>query len=193
MKRPTQILSVALVFWLAALTGQAVAEGQPSREKWAETIASPLLKNFHRVSEDLYRGAQPSAEGMKEIVRLGIRTVINLRSWNSDDELLRGTAIRPIHIRTNAWGINDDEVVRFLRAMNKKEDGPFFLHCKHGADRTGAMAAMYRMAFQGWTKEEAIREMTQGDFGFHAIWKPSLLRYIRKVDVQALKQKAGVK
>ena len=36
---------------------------------------------------------------------------------------------------------------------------PVFVHCKHGADRTGTMVAFYRILFEGWSKDEAIREM----------------------------------
>jgi tyrosine-protein phosphatase SIW14 len=32
------------------------------------------------------------------------------------------------------------------------------------------MIAVYRIAVQGWSKAEAIREMTEGDFGFHRTW-----------------------
>ena len=32
----------------------------------------PGVPNFHKVSEDLYRGAQPTQEGFRELVKLGI-------------------------------------------------------------------------------------------------------------------------
>lgn len=54
------------------------------------------------------------------------------------------------------------------------------------------MCALYRMAFQGWSKDEAIDEMTQGGFGFHKIWNATLVNYLRGVDVDALKTKAGL-
>jgi hypothetical protein len=52
------------------------------------------------------------------------------------------------------------------------------------------MAAIYRMTVQGWKKEDAIKEMTEGGFGYHAVWV-NLIRYIKKLDVDALRKKAG--
>jgi protein tyrosine/serine phosphatase len=59
-------------------------------------------------------------------------------------------------------------------------------YCHRGADRTGMMTAIYRVAVQGWTKEQAIAEMTQGGFGFYSGWR-NLVRYIRDLDIERLK------
>ena len=171
---------------------QISADEAAPKKRWAEPIPNPYLSNFHKVSEDLYRGAQPSADGNRELQRLGMRTIINLRGLHSDRRELRGTAIRYRHIRMEAILPRDEQIIRFLRIVSKKENGPFFVHCQHGADRTGTMCALYRMAFQGWSKDEAIDEMTQGGFGFHKIWNATLVNYLRGVDVDALKTKAGL-
>jgi protein tyrosine/serine phosphatase len=44
-----------------------------------------------------------------------------------------------------------------------------FVHCQHGADRTGMMVAAYRVMEMGWTPEEAAAELPR--FGFHPIWQ----------------------
>ena len=44
------------------------------------------------------------------------------------------------------------------------------MHCQQGADRTGTMMAFYRIAVQGWPKDDAIAEMKNGGYGFHSIW-----------------------
>ena len=53
------------------------------------------------------------------------------------------------------------------------------------------LVALYRIALQGWTKEAAIREMTQGGFGYHEIWI-NLPPWIRDMDITALRRKAGI-
>src|SRR5262245_26418809 len=73
----------------------------------------PGLENFARVSEELYRGAQPTAEGMQELARLGIKTVVDLRSFHSDRDELRGTGLRYAHIPCKAWHPEEEDVVRF--------------------------------------------------------------------------------
>jgi hypothetical protein len=66
------------------------------------------------------------------------------------------------------------------------------VHCHHGADRTGTMCALYRIAIQGWTKEDAIQEMVQGGYGFHEMWI-NLPDWIDKLDIESMKKEAGIK
>ncbi len=65
------------------------------------------------------------------------------------------------------------------------------MHCLHGADRTGPMCAIYRMAVEGWSKEEAIKEMKEGNFGYHSVWK-NLISYLRELDLKKIKNEAGI-
>ena len=65
------------------------------------------------------------------------------------------------------------------------------MHCRRGADRIGLAVAVYRIAVQGWSKEEAITEMTQGGFAFYTGWQ-NLIRYLRDLDIDALKRQAGL-
>jgi tyrosine-protein phosphatase SIW14 len=40
------------------------------------------------------------------------------------------------------------------------------IHCKAGLHRTGIMAAIYRMEYNGWTREEALHELRSHGFGY---------------------------
>ena len=166
-------------------------EASPHRP-WAVKLDQPGLKNFCRVTPKLYRCAQPGEEGMRQLEKLGIKTVICLRGFHDDAEEVKGTALRTEHIHFNTWHPEDDDVVRFLKIITTTKNGPFVVHCQHGSDRTGTMIAIYRIAVQGWTKDEAIEEMTKGGYGFHPLWK-NLLRYLRALDVEALKKGAGLR
>lgn len=159
---------------------------------WATPLEKPGLPNLHKVSDQLYRGAQPTAEGMKNLERLGVKTVINLRSFNSDRKELTGTNLAYQHLWVKAWHPEDKEVVAFLKSVTDTNATPVFVHCQHGADRTGTMCAIYRVAVQGWTKDAAIEEMTKGNFGYHTVWK-NLIEYIRELDIDAIKKRASEK
>ena len=161
-----------------------------TRAQWATPIELPGLPNLHKVSEDLYRGAQPSAEGMKQLERLGVKTIVNLRSSHSDRDELKETGLAYQHIEMTAWNPEVEGVVRFLQIVSDSNSTPVFVHCQHGADRTGLMCAIYRVAEQSWSKDEAIREMTEGGFGFHDIWK-NLPEYIRKLDIDQVRRTAN--
>jgi hypothetical protein len=62
----------------------------------------------------------------------------------------------------------------------------------HGADRTGVMCGIYRVAICNWTKQEAIAEMTKGGFGYHKIWT-NLIGFIENLDISDIKEKAKIK
>jgi protein tyrosine phosphatase (PTP) superfamily phosphohydrolase (DUF442 family) len=153
-----------------------------AQKAWATEIELPGLENFYKISENLYRGAQPTREGFGQLKELGIKTIVNLRSFHSDRDVMAGRDFLYEHIYMKAWHPEDKEVIRFLEVITDKSKQPVFVHCQHGADRTGTMCAVYRMVIQGWGKDEAIEEMTKGGFGFHSIWW-NLENYLRKLDV----------
>ena len=163
-----------------------------SQKDWAQPLDIQDLPNLHKVSDDLYRGAQPTAEGMKRLKDLGIKTVVNLRSMHSDRDELGDTKLAYEHINMTTINFKNEDAVRFLQIVTDSNCTPVFVHCKHGADRTGTMCALYRITVQGWSKDEAIEEMIQGGFGFHKIWK-NLVDYIRHLDIEEIKKNVGIK
>ena len=119
--------------------------------------------------------------------QLGIKTVINLRSFHSDSDELAGTGLLSERLTVKTWHIEDEDVVRVLRIVRNKANGPYLIHCQHGADRTGVMCAMYRIVEQGWPREQAIDEMVNGGYGFHGVWK-NITDYIRHADVEKMRE-----
>lgn len=159
----------------------------PRPTNWAQPMEIAGVPNFFKVSDALYRGAQPTKEGMREIEKLGVKTVVNLRSFHSDRDELGDTDLESEHIWMKVWHPEEEEVVRFLEIVTDPEKTPVFVHCQRGADRTGTMCAIYRIVVQGWSKEEAIREMTDGGFGFHSMLE-NLPEFIEDLDVEVLER-----
>ncbi len=205
-KRHIAILSVVIVvlagvsltyeYWLPSDTRSGniqrdVGAEQAARKKWAEPLELPGLPNLHKVSENLYRGAQPTAEGMKQLEKMGIKTVVNLRSGHSDRDEIKDTGLSYEHINMTTWNPKTEDVVRFLQIVTDSSRTPVFVHCKHGADRTGTVCAIYRIVLEGWSKDEAIEEMTKGGFEFHSIWN-NLVDYIRESDIKEMTHSAGL-
>ncbi len=162
-----------------------------TEKEWAQRLEVPGVANLHKVSEELYRGAQPSSEGMQQLKELGIKTIVNLRSFHSDRGEIGDTGLSYEHIYMKTWHAEDEEVERFLKIVTDGERTPAFVHCQRGADRTGTMCAIYRVAVQGWSKDEAIAEMTKGGFGFYSGWK-NLINHIRELDIEEIKSRAGL-
>jgi protein tyrosine phosphatase (PTP) superfamily phosphohydrolase (DUF442 family) len=183
-------LSIAATIFLVSVTfASEPAATRPA--SWAQPITLSGVPNLHKISDTLYRSAQPSAQGMKNLKQMGIETIVNLRSFHSDRAAIGNTGLGYEHIYMKTWHPEHEDVVRFLQIVTNPKRAPVLVHCQHGADRTGAMSAIYRVAAQGWTKEEAIREMTEGEFGFHEIWI-HLPGWIADLDIASLRQDAGI-
>ena len=162
----------------------AAAQARPAN--WAEPIELEGAPNLHRISPTLYRSEQPTALGMKNLEKLGIRTVINLRAFNDDDEEVKGTSLRTERVKILTWRIGDPHVIEVMSMLKRAENAPFLIHCQHGADRTGLMSAMYRILEQRWTADDALKELVDGGYGYHSMWK-NIVRYVRSVDADKLR------
>ena len=190
MKRIAAISIFAFVLLNTAYGAETSAANRPAH--WAMPIRLEGVPNLHKISDSLYRSAQPSAAGMKNLKTMGIETIVNLRSFHSDRAEIGDTGLAHEHIYVKAWHPEEEEAVRFLQIVTNPKRGPVLVHCQHGADRTGTMCALYRVSVQGWSKEEALKEMMQGGFGFHGIWE-NLIQWFNSLDIEGIKKKAGIK
>ena len=173
---------------------EKASKATPAAERpveWAQPVEMAGVPNLHKVSDDLYRSAQPTAECMRNLKENGIKTISNLRSFHSDRDEIGETALGYEHIYMKPWHPEKKEVVRFLQIVADPDRTPALVHCQHGADRTGVMSAVYRVGIQGWTKEEALKELTEGGFGFHKVWK-NLLEWFTELDIAEMKRRAGL-
>lgn len=153
--------------------------------QWAQQV--DIFRNLYRIRTDLYRSQRLERKDVPLLRALNIRTVINLRAFHTDEEILADTGIRRIDIPLLTWDIRDKHVIAVLGAIQQSlPDGAVLIHCQHGADRTGLISAMYRIVFENWSREEALRELTEGGYGYHAVWK-NIPRYIREVDIEKIR------
>ena len=182
------ILLATAVLAGPALNATAVAENR--NPTWAAPLAVDGLPNLHKVTDNLYRSAQPDAEGMRNAEKLGIKTVLNLRGLHSDETLALGTGLNLTRIKINTWAMDEDDILEGLRII-LQADGPVLVHCQHGADRTGTLMAAYRMVVQNWPRDEAIREMLDGDYGYHTVWG-NLLTLLENMDITAMRIRLGL-
>lgn len=140
-------------------------------ERWATPVKHDA--NLYRIDDKLYRSEQPVAEDGEAIVKLGIQSVINLRFFDrNDDDHLNAYGLTLLNRPLLSWSIKPKEIAEILYLIEKQQqNGAVLIHCYHGADRTGLIAGMYRIIYQGWPVEEAKAEMQHGPYGYHSIWK----------------------
>jgi protein tyrosine/serine phosphatase len=150
---------------------------------WATPIAKQGLPNFFKVSDTLYRGAQPTREGFQELKKMDIKTIVNLREYHTDENLINGMGFNYFQIPTSTSKPFMDHYQKVLDIINNPDLQPVFIHCRHGADRTGTAVALYRIIVQKWDTEEAIRELQQGGYGYHSMFK-EIIKFIRNFNNQ---------
>jgi protein tyrosine phosphatase (PTP) superfamily phosphohydrolase (DUF442 family) len=183
----------SLALFVCALSVQAAPDpallSRPA--EWAAPVSGTSVANLYRIEDGLYRAAQPTAGGFADLSALGVQSVLDVAGGPGDGVFAPKDEIRLFHVPMSAWGLHDDLVLQALRIMADPGNRPLLIHCQHGADRTGAMVALYRVVVQGWSKADAIREMNQGGYHHSFLWK-NLDRYVRRADVAALRQELGL-
>ena len=188
MKRRLFLLPV-LFFW--ALSAQAGGPAPSRPPEWAVAVAGTSVGNLYQIEAGFYRGAQPSAIGFRELAALGILNVLDLAGGSGDGRYSTDGTVKLFQIPMSAWGLRDDLVLKALRIMTDPAKRPLMVHCAHGADRTGALVALYRVVVQGWTKEQAVREMNQGGYHHSGLFR-NLDRYVMNANVDHLRKELGV-
>ena len=94
------------------------------------------------------------------------------------------------NVRMHLLYISDEDIIKILRII-QSADAPVLIHCLNGSDRTGVVAAMYRIVLQNWSKEEALNEMVNGGYGFHRVFI-NINKYIDHVNIDRIRQEMRI-
>jgi len=150
------------------------------------------LENAAQVSPVLYRGAQPDEDGYERLRELGVRTVVSLRRFHSTREQTEAAGLGylrlPIYAAIGSEPPSDEQVRRFFATVLDPDRQPVYVHCKYGSDRTGVMAALYRIECDGWSNDDAIREMQA--FGYHDVYR-DLIDFVRDYEPRGFAERAA--
>jgi tyrosine-protein phosphatase SIW14 len=162
--------SSALLLTLVILT----LTGVPLGAQPGQAVSKKDIPNFGQVAPGIYRGAAPTAAGLKKLKEMGVKTIIDLRiekkGQPEETSVAKQLGLNRIRIPMGREAPTKTQVETFLKAMEASKDTPVFVHCQHGADRTGAMVGIYRVTKQGWTFDQAWKEMRK--YGFKTfLWE----------------------
>ncbi len=179
MKRYALLLAAALI--VPACGDEPKPNAATTQRPLAQRLPGvPGVENFARVNPSLYRGAQPTDEGLKQLKAMGIKTIIDFRSYHSTQKEVAAAGMTPVEIPLKAdlgsTPPDDGELKKFFEVVLDPAKQPVYIHCAFGKDRTGTMAAVYRLEMDGWTPDEALQEMEA--FGYHNIYR-DLIAFVR--------------
>ena len=177
-------LTVCLV--IAGCCGSVVRTPRLRPVEWAQLMIDSDIGNFYKVSDDLYRSTKPCGIGMKELEKIGIKSIINLEEYHSDDAAAKGTSLKLYTYKMEAGDIKANKIegdMRNVLNLIRKAEKPVLVHCYHGSDRTGAVVAMYQMVILKKPQHDVIDEFLNGGYGYHEFWYPEILYFLKSVKI----------
>jgi protein tyrosine phosphatase (PTP) superfamily phosphohydrolase (DUF442 family) len=173
------------------LLGVALAVGITAATHFYYRITFEYQKRLRVVTHGkVYRSGCMTAPGLEAAIKAyGIRTVINLMEESADPDLqahsfasasVKESAVvekcgaRLVMLTLSLVPRNQDHVSRpesierILEILDDPATYPVLVHCKAGLHRTGVLVALYRMEYEGWSRQQALAEMRDNGFGLFA-------------------------
>ena len=180
---PTFALFLFLPLRIFAQTAAPASAPSLTPRAFGQKLQIAGVHNAGKITDSLYRGAQPKETGLSELKLLGVTTIVDLRgedqekvTWERNRAESLGMRFVPIPV--SGWSPpTDEQVVQFLSLFRGEPGQKVFVHCRFGDDRTGVFVATYRMTFEKWSAEQAMKEMYF--FGFNGFWHPAMKSFIR--------------
>src|ERR1700687_6118132 len=151
--------SVGLVLLFAA-SALAKTHSDPS-------FSTIKIKNFGKMDDRFYRGAQPDESDYTDLKALGIKTVIDWQDHPTNYEKRDVEALGMHYVNipmSDSSYPKAEQIQAFLNVVNDPSTGKFFAHCAGGRHRTGVVGAVYRFNVNHWTYDQAYAEMKDYDF-----------------------------
>jgi len=158
-------LAAAIAF--SPTVGRA-AEKSQSHAASSSAAARISIENFGQINANYYRGAQPDPGDYADLAALGVKTVIDLQEDGraNEEQFVKTAGMKfyriPMNVHVPPTG---EKLASFLRIVNDPANQPVYVHCAGGRHRTGVMTAVYRMTRDGWTADQAFKEMKRYDYG----------------------------
>ena len=152
----------------------------------------PGIKNFDQVDAHVYRGGQPTDEGLQYLAKLGVRTIVDLREpgdrAKAEERVVTGAGMKYVNVpMTGLTPPTDSETARILAILEDNTAGPVFVHCLRGADRTGAVIAAYHISHDKWDNARALKDAKAHSMSFFQLPRQN---YIQKFRPSTLDAKA---
>jgi tyrosine-protein phosphatase SIW14 len=170
--------------FFSAIYGSVFFFGLPV---FAVSIAG--VQNFDRIDEHVYRGAQPTNEGFRNLAKLGVKVVLDLRETDdraaAERRVVTAAGMKYVNVpMTGLTPPTDAEITKILALLEDGAAGPVFVHCKHGADRTGAVIAAYQIDFHKWDNARALKDAKDHGMGYFQFPRQAYVKSFQPRSIQ---------
>lgn len=155
-----------------------------------------LTGNFHEVIPGvLYRGAQPSPASLEKLIeKHKIRTVLNVRGccwpepwYIGEAKVCEKHGVNLEDVCFSAVHLPSRHELRLLVGVLDRAERPIFVHCRHGADRTGVAAMAAELLLNDADFDVAHRQLSLR-YGHMPIGKTTALDRFMSLYADWLKQ-----
>jgi protein tyrosine/serine phosphatase len=122
-------------------------------------------RNRHRVSEHLWRSAQPTPSDLHYMKQKGLRSVVCVRggrafgSWPLEKEACQRLQLNLHKVAIRARQAPCKRDLLALIDLLSSLSYPVLIHCKSGADRTGFVTAVYLLSVEHRPVDEALGQL----------------------------------
>src|ERR1044072_7298627 len=105
--------------------------------------SAPGIKNFDKVDAQVYRGGQPTDAGFRYLAKTGVKVILDLQEADgrakAEERGVTSRGVKYVNVRMpRLTPPTDAEMTKILALLGDTASGPVFVHCRRGADRTGA-------------------------------------------------------
>lgn len=148
------------------------------------------IHNFYQVDEHVFRGAQPTDEGLQYLAKIGVKTILDLREdderSNVEESSVRAAGMKYVHVpMTGLTPPTEGQISKILGILENSAAGPVFVHCRRGADRTGAVIAAYRIDHDHWDNGRALSEAMSRGMSFFQFPRQGFIRNFQPRAIEA--------
>ena len=123
--------------------------------------------NVHRVSEGVWRSAQPAPHHLRAAKARGIRTILNLRgrrdtcgSYILERDACQRLGLTLVDFPIRSRAFLDKPTLHAAAELFQRIEYPMLMHCKSGADRAGLMATLYLHLHEGMPLKRAMSHLS---------------------------------
>jgi len=123
----------------------------------------PRIKNFDQAGTNVYRGAQPTKEGFRYLASIGVKIVIDLREAGdrakAEERIVKDAGMAYVNVPMGRLlPPTEADLHKILPLLENSTGAPVFVHCRRGADRTGAVIAAYHIDHDHWDNARALKD-----------------------------------